>query len=199
MTRSARGETTATRVLDAALAQFAEHGFAGFTIHAIVERSGVSLGSIYHHFGSMDGVAAALYARSMGQLLDAIVVDVERARSARSGIVALVRAYLRFTANHRAAALFIHASSYQGFLPAHVEVIAAAKTERIARLFAWLRPHVEERRIVALPEPLFEALVIGPIAEVARRHLAGVPGFDLRGAETLLSPRIWRAVARGPR
>ena len=196
MKRSARGEGTASRVLDAALELFAREGFEGFTIHAIVEQSGVSLGSIYHHFGSMDGVSAALYARSMAQLLDEIGDALERAKTPRSGITALVRAYLGFTAKKRAAARFIHASAYQAFLPAHASTIHATKAPRLERILAWVRPHVREGTIVALPEPLFEALVIGPIAEVARRNLAGAPGFDLDEAEKLLPPRIWRSIAR---
>lgn len=183
-------------MLDAALELFAREGFEGFTIHAIVRESGVSLGSVYHHFGSMDGLAAALYARSMAALLDALGDALERATSARAGIIAVVRAYLRFTARQRSAARFIHASAYQAFLPAHAAVIHAAKAPRLERIFAWVRPHVREGRIVALPEPLFEALVIGPIAEVARRNLAGAPGFDLAEAERVLPPRIWRAIAR---
>lgn len=199
MTRSARGQNTATRVLDAALELFAREGFDGFTIHAIIRESGVSLGSIYHHFGSMDGLAAALYARSMGELLDAIGDAVTRSKSAKSGVTALVRAYLRFTANHSSAARFIHASAYQSFMPAHAATIAAAKAPRLERIVAWLRPYVHEGEVVAMPEPLFEALVIGPVAEVARRNLAGAPGFDLAEAERLLPPRIWASIACGIR
>lgn len=42
---------TRERVLSSARAVFAELGYAEASIGAIVERSGVSVGSIYHHFG----------------------------------------------------------------------------------------------------------------------------------------------------
>lgn len=196
MTRTTRGADTAARVLDAALALFAREGFDGFTIHAIVAESGVSLGSVYHHFGSMDGVSAALYARSLGALLDDVGDAVTRARTAKSGIAALVRAYLGFTARRSSAARFIHASAHRAFIPAHAPIIAEIVAPRLDRIFAWVRPFVRDGELVALPEPLFEALVVGPVAEVARRWLGGASGIDLADAERALPPRIWAAVAR---
>ena len=63
---------------------------------------------------------------------------------------------LRFTQEHRAAAHFIHASSYASFLPAHAGAIAAAKAPKIEAILAWLRPHVQAGRVVDLPGPLTE-------------------------------------------
>ncbi|MFG1928183.1 hypothetical protein [Cryptosporangium sp. NPDC048952] len=40
--------------------------------------------------------------------------------------------------------------------------------------------------------------IIGPVAETARRYLAGAPGFDLTEASGLLPDRIWLAVRSQP-
>ena len=53
----ARDSSAKDALLDAALAVHAARGPEGFTIHAVVEESGRSLGSLYHHFGSFDGLA----------------------------------------------------------------------------------------------------------------------------------------------
>ncbi len=47
------------QILAAALGAFAEKGFAAATIEDVRERSGASTGSIYHHFGDKEGLAAA--------------------------------------------------------------------------------------------------------------------------------------------
>jgi len=194
--KQSRGEETAARVLDAALGLHEERGHAGFTVHAIAEASGVSLGSLYHHFGSVDGISAALYVGCMSRLMSSLVADVERTKTAKTGIVALTRAYLAFTADHSNEARFIHASSYATFLPTHVDAIQAAKAEPIAKLQRWLAPHVRSGEIVDLAPPLFEMLVIGPVAETARRWLAGGShGIDLAEASRVLPERIWRSVA----
>ena len=190
-----RGEETVARLLDAALEVHETAGRDGFTVQAVVAASGVSLGSLYHHFGSFDGLAAALYARCMGDLLDGIVAAVERARIARTGIRAVVTAYLRFVEDHPDRARFIHASAYASYLPAHAERIAETKAPRMARLAAWLTPHVAAGSIVDLPDPLLEMLLIGPVAELSRRWLAGATDLDLTKAARVLPDRIWASLA----
>jgi AcrR family transcriptional regulator len=194
-----RGEETVQRLLSAALDVYAGKGFEGFTVQAVTAASGVSLGSLYHHFGSFDGLAAALYSRCMSDLLDTLI-DALRApgtAAADAGIRGMVAAYLRFVQEHPAAARFIHASSDARFLPGHAALIAEAKAPRIAAMVEWLRPHVRAGRVVDLPEPLMEMLLIGPVAETTRRWLAGVPGIDPAVAADLLPERIWQSL-RGP-
>src|SRR5258708_1256967 len=100
-----RGEATVDRLLTAALQVYAASGQSGFTVNAVTGASGVSLGSLYHHFGSFDGLAAGLYIRCMEQLFDEMTAAVGRARTARTGVRALVTSYLRFTEEHPDAAL----------------------------------------------------------------------------------------------
>ncbi|MXM68684.1 TetR family transcriptional regulator [Streptomyces sp. HUCO-GS316] len=192
-----RGEETARRLLAAALEVHERKGPDSFTVQAVTASSGISLGSLYHHFGSFDGLAAALYARCMADLLDTLIASLERTRTARTGVRAVVAAYLRFAEEEPAKARFIHASAYAGFLPAHTAAIAAAKAPRIERLQSWARPHAEAGRIVDLPDPLMEMLLIGPVAETARRWLAGDPTIDLKEASRALPERIWQSL-RGP-
>jgi AcrR family transcriptional regulator len=188
-----RGEETRQRLLDAALAVHAAGGAEGFTVHAVVAGSGVSLGSLYHHFGSFDGLAAALYARCMAALLDDIVAALTRTRTPRSGIRAVVTAYLGHVTGNPAGARFIHASAYAAYLPAHVEMIDAVKTPRMARMARWLAPHVAAGAIADLPDPLTEMLLIGPVAELSRRWLNGAD-IDLTRAAKLLPDRIWASL-----
>jgi AcrR family transcriptional regulator len=187
-----RGEETRQRLLDAALAT---HESGDFTVQTVLADSGVSLGSLYHHFGNFDGLAAALYSRCMAELLDQIVDALTRARTARSGVNAVVTAYLDFVATQPAKARFIHASAYAGYLPAHADMIAEMKQPRMARMAAWLAPHVLAGSIVDLPDPLTEMLLIGPVAELSRRWLNGAD-IDLAKAAKLLPSRIWAALSQ---
>jgi AcrR family transcriptional regulator len=188
-----RGEETKQRLLDAALAVHAAGGTEGFTVHAVVAASGVSLGSLYHHFGSFDGLAAALYSRCMAGLLDEIVDALTRTRTPRSGVRAVVTAYLNHVTQNPASARFVHASAYAAYLPAHAETIAAMKTPRMARMAAWLAPHVASSAVVDLPDPLTEMLLIGPVAELSRRWLNGAD-IDLAHAARVLPDRVWAAL-----
>lgn len=52
--------TTQARILDAALNLFAEHGYRGTTVRQIATRADVSPALVIHHFGSKEGLRAAV-------------------------------------------------------------------------------------------------------------------------------------------
>jgi len=74
MARSSRKQ----EILQAALACFTESGVDGTTIEMIRDRSGASIGSLYHHFGNRERIIAALYLEGIGEyaaLLEAGLID----------------------------------------------------------------------------------------------------------------------------
>ncbi|WP_328764648.1 TetR/AcrR family transcriptional regulator [Streptomyces sp. NBC_00272] len=191
MVKQQRGEATVDHVLTTALRVYAESGQQGFTVSAVTAAGKVSLGSLYHHFGSFDGLAAALYTRCMGQLFDEMNEALRRSRTARTGVRALVRAYLRFTVEHRDAALFLHASTYSGYLAGHAEEIRAAKEAKLVPMAEWMRARVERGEIAPLPPALIETMLMGPVSEAARRWLSPTYDLDLAEATRLLPDCIW--------
>ncbi|MEW9549047.1 TetR/AcrR family transcriptional regulator [Nonomuraea sp. NPDC050783] len=191
MTRHGRSAETIGRLLDTAL----ELHPGDFTLRALTARSGVSMGSLYHHFGSLEGLAAALYSRCMAELLDTLVTAVEGAADARDGVRRAVLAYLGFAAGHPDKARFIHAAPYAVDLGPHAGRIAADKAERLERLNGWIRRHMEAGSVAPLPAAQVEMLLIGPVAEVTRRWLAGAPEIDLAEAACVLPERIWRSLS----
>jgi AcrR family transcriptional regulator len=60
MARQVRSEATRRKILDAAVEVFAEVGFAAADRGAIIERTGMTKGAFYHHFDSMEALAAAI-------------------------------------------------------------------------------------------------------------------------------------------
>ncbi|MFD9907343.1 TetR/AcrR family transcriptional regulator [Streptomyces sp. NPDC059063] len=189
-----RGEATVDLLLDSALQVYAESGQQGFTVNAVTAASGVSFGSLYHHFGSFDGLAAALYLRCVDRLCDPVVAAVTRCRTARTGIRAFVTAYLDFTREHRDEALFLHGSAYSGYLTAHARQVMAVKETKFAPIAAWMQPRVAAGEVVPLPAHLIEVLVLGPVAETAHRWLSSTYEVDLDEAARVLPDRIWRSL-----
>jgi len=60
MARQVRSEATRRKILDAAVEVFAEVGFAAADRGTIIERTGMTKGAFYHHFDSMEALAAAI-------------------------------------------------------------------------------------------------------------------------------------------
>ncbi|WP_329206554.1 TetR/AcrR family transcriptional regulator [Streptomyces sp. NBC_00683] len=190
-----RGEETADRLLDAALQVYAESGEQGVTVSALTKASGVSLGSLYHHFGSVDGLMNALLLRWLGRLLAELAAAVERSRAARTGIGALVRTYLTFIQEHPDAARLLHSSYADRLGMAQARQLRDAQEARLSPMTEWVRLHVETGEIAPLSVPLVEALVMGPVVATARRWLSGVDDVDLDQAARILPERIWRSLS----
>jgi len=89
---------TKERILDAAEALLAEHGFAGASMRAITSGAEVNLASVNYHFGSKDALIQAVFARRLGplnrervELLDAL----EGAGDAPPSLERIVEAFVR--------------------------------------------------------------------------------------------------------
>src|SRR5215212_11457876 len=70
--RTARGEKTMRKILDAALAEFGEKGFSESSVVSITSRAKVALGTFYTYFDSKEALFAALV-RDMSSRVEALV------------------------------------------------------------------------------------------------------------------------------
>jgi AcrR family transcriptional regulator len=66
------------KLIKAALVLFADKGFDGVTVRDIAKASGVSIGLITHHFGSKEGLRAAVDEYFMEQMRESLADDVPR-------------------------------------------------------------------------------------------------------------------------
>ncbi|GAA3049794.1 TetR/AcrR family transcriptional regulator [Streptomyces roseofulvus] len=188
-----RGEATVERVLDAALDLYAREGEAGLTVSALTRVSGVSTGSVYHHFGNLHGVISALALRWLGRLLGELGTALVSHQDARSGIEAVVRAYLDFVRTQPAASRLLHSPFADQEGSARASEIRDNQEARLTPIEQWLDGHRKAGAIADLPTPVIESLVLGPVVGMARRWLT-LGDVDLEEAARVLPDRIWRSV-----
>ncbi|MFE9040162.1 TetR/AcrR family transcriptional regulator [Streptomyces sp. NPDC007818] len=189
-----RGEVTVERVLDAALDLYAREGEPGLTVSALTRVSGVSTGSIYHHFGNLHGVVSALALRWLGRLIGELATALTAHQDARSGIEAVVRAYLGFVRDQPAAARLLHSPFADQEGSARAGEIRDNQEARLTPIEQWLDGHRTAGELVDLPSPLIETLVLGPVIGFARRWLT-LGDVDLEEGARVLPDRIWRSVS----
>jgi AcrR family transcriptional regulator len=58
------------RILSAALTEFAEEGYAGASVNAIVKRVGISKGSLFNYFSDKRGLFHFVFERALGTVKD---------------------------------------------------------------------------------------------------------------------------------
>jgi len=99
--RTARGERTLRKILDAARDEFGERGFAETSIVGITQRAGVALGTFYTYFDSKEALFQALVRDMSAQVRDAVGPVLGEGTDALDGERRALEAFLRFARDHR--------------------------------------------------------------------------------------------------
>ena len=91
----ARGEATRAQLIAIATRLFAERGYEGTSIEAVLQEAGVSRGSLYHHFASKQALFEAVLedvaARTGAQTMQAVLAADGPADALRVGCMAWIR------------------------------------------------------------------------------------------------------------
>jgi len=191
--RADRGERQEA-ILCAALDCFTERGFAATTVEEIRKRSGASIGSIYHHFGGKEGLAAELYVEGLRGYQAGLLEALERKPDAEASIRAMVRHHLRWVEGDPSLAKFL-----MGRRETELRLATEARVRELNRDFfprveAWMERRVQSGALRPLPADLWEPVLLGPSQEFARLWLAGRTRISLRRAERELADATWNAV-----
>ena len=99
--RTARGERTLRKILDAARQEFGERGFSDSSIVGITQRAGVALGTFYTYFDSKEVVFQALVRDMSGQVREQVGPVLGKASDALDGERRALEAFLDFVRDHR--------------------------------------------------------------------------------------------------
>jgi len=99
--RTARGERTLRKILDAARDEFGERGFAECSIVAITQRAGVALGTFYTYFDFKESVFQALVRDMSAQVRDHVAPAFKDATDALYAERRALESFLQFARKHR--------------------------------------------------------------------------------------------------
>ena len=175
-------------ILQAALACATELGLEAVSIEGVRARCGASVGSIYHHFGSREGIVAALYVVLFQRQTAAIEAALGAAQTPRAGVEALVHSYLDWVAAYPDQARFMFQARGLAAQSALKTDLTALAQQRNQTLVDWFAPHQAQGAVKALPCELLPSLVMGPVQSYCRAWLSAEAG----GAAGLPSPARFR-------
>src|SRR3954466_4223185 len=99
--RTARGERTLRKILDAAQAEFGGHGFGETSIVGITQRAGVALGTFYTYFDSKEAVFGAVVRDMSVQVRDTAAQAIGDATDTLEGARKGLESFLDFARKHR--------------------------------------------------------------------------------------------------
>jgi AcrR family transcriptional regulator len=158
------------RILEAALHCFSASGIEAASIADICERSGASVGSVYHRFGNKEGIVLVLLAEGLRANLEELRTRLPRCRTARDSVHQVVDALIDWITEHPDLARFIYAHLGQY---GHLDCpqLRAVNDDHAQLLATILDPHRASGALRELPPAVWRSLALGPVHDYARRWL----------------------------
>jgi len=185
-------------ILDAALACITEVGADATTIEMIRERSGASIGSLYHHFGNKERILASLYLEGLRRYAERLDANLAAAAQATECISALVTSYIDWVVENPDWARFILHSRGRIEAGEMGEQLKTSNREHYVRLQTRLQTYREQGCFRDLPPECFASIIIGPAHDMARNWLAGRLSKNLVEYRDMLAETAWLAVRATP-
>ncbi|EWC41692.1 TetR family transcriptional regulator [Pseudomonas stutzeri] len=190
MARSSRKQ----EILQAALGCFTEFGVDATTIEMIRDRSGASIGSLYHHFGNRERIIAALYLEGIGGYAALLESGLIESLDAEACVRLFVTSYVDWVVANPDWARFVLHNRGRVEAGEMGERLREFNREHGLRIAGILRRHREAGAFKPLPKECFVSVVIGPVQDMARNWLAGRSKAPLADYRELLAQIAWDSV-----
>ena len=180
-------------VLNAALECFSERGVDSTTITEIHKRANCSIGSLYHHFGSKEGIAEELFLDGINRLNQGMLRKIRRCTNGRQSVHAVVEYYCEWSTRNQRMARYLHSRDID--FSEHAKArLKQLHRDYIIAVFTWFAPFLESGEMRLLPVDAYVPLISGPIQEYVRRWLSGHHAHAPRQVKQLFAESAWNAV-----
>ncbi len=162
----AEAPTSQNRILNKALELFSSKGYEATSVREICEASGLTKPTLYHFFGSKEGVYRALVEGALNEVHTDLLAELAGPGDSHQRLRGMARRYLAYAQERRDLARFlmalIHnpgsapATDFAGFYRQLLEGVARCLDEGVAR--GELQPGRTDVRLINLMGSLGEAL-----------------------------------------
>ncbi len=150
------------RIVDGALDQLAEGGYASASVAAVARRAGVATGTVYRHFPSKQDLFAEVFRRASQREVDALRSAATRGESAATRLAAWVEAFVRRALAEPVRAYALIAEPVDPAIEAERLTFRRAYADLFA---AALRDAVDSGELPPLDADLTAAAIVGALAE----------------------------------
>ncbi|QZD90471.1 TetR/AcrR family transcriptional regulator [Qipengyuania aurantiaca] len=170
-----RSLKTRVKVLDAARGLIVERGHEQVSLKQICDCSGVSNGSVFHHFGSKEGIVRELFRTERGAYLHTIAQAITAyVGDPCDAFAAGTRAALAYQAANpqryeRLIAEFVDSE----WIRHNADVWLAVAAEEEQPVIRWAAGHFASGALPLFPPAFFQASFLGPVDLLCRAHRQG--------------------------
>ena len=191
-------------ILEQALICFSRNGVEGTSIEMLCQATGASVGSLYHHFGNKDAIAAGVFIEGMADFARLVQSYIEPIQSqqmddymrAEMAVKALVNAnidwieqnpdWARFVFQHRSV---VKQAGQQDKLNHDIKIFYSGFKDLVG-------PLIEQGHLQDFPMGLYRSFISGPVHEYARHYLSGRESKPLSDYREQFTQGAWHAIRR---
>ncbi len=185
------------QIIQTALDCFTYIGLNETTMSVISERSGASIGSVYHHFKSKDQLAAAVYLEGIIEYQKGLVESLTAEQGPREGIRAVVEFHLRWVEQNPRWALYLFRKRNARFMEGTDSEFNELNRSFAAEIGGWFGRHIKAGHIRDLPRDIIISIMLGPCQEFSRLYLTGKNATPVDRAVENISDAVWVALRGG--
>ena len=178
-------------VLDSALYLFAEKGFFNTSIPDIVNHSGVSTGSIYHHFSGKEDIARALYDRHVAEMEQVIAKIEQQHVQAKARCREIILTLFDMTEKEPLVMEYMLHARHQEFMPDIAPVCSSRPFQRMREVVA---KGIIKGEIRHMDTMVAAVSVFGGALKFIQFHLDGILEKPLAGYFDELWANAWVSV-----
>ena len=197
-TRKSQTSALKSRVMEVSLAHFSDVGIEQTNVGDILQDADCSVGSLYHHFGSKEGIAEALFVEGVDHFNAGLLAALLPRRTASTGIKAMVTFCCEWVTDQPQLAAFLLSREIK------LSELARLELREKDRAFGqstydWFAPHVKSGELQALPTGLYMPLICGPTLECSRMWLSGRSARSPGEVAAILAEASWQSVRKSVR
>ncbi len=187
-------ESSADRLLKAALRVFNEIGVNAASIHEICRLADVSIGSAYHHFGSKQGLADALLVNGLSDNNRRLAEQLRRVQGAEAGVRAAVKSVIRWIEDNPELAQFIYMTADSKARDSTGKLLQQVNADYWAMIEDYFKSYVHSGELRRLPLECYAPLILGPVHDYARKYLSGQITVPPSKRADMFADAAWLAV-----
>lgn len=180
------------KVMASALRLFTENGYFNTSIPDIVRDSGVSTGSIYHHFGDKEGIAKNLFDTLVDWMEEALLQIEKKNSSAQDRCRDIIQLLFQITEEEPDMMKFMLHARHKEFLPEEGPICSSRPFQHMREMVA---AGISKGEIQAMDETVAAAAVFGGALRMIQLRLDGILEKPLKDYQDEIWTSAWRSVA----
>jgi len=188
--RQTPGETR-QRIMEAAMRLFVERGYFNTAIPDIVKESGISIGSIYHHFENKQDLAKALYAETLSSFSAEMLRRTEKAQTQGEKLRLLVSFLYELCDADPVRMEYMLFMRHTEIDPDHVPVCLSQPFRTVIH---WLEEGIAQGEVISGNAEILAGIFMGGVLKVVELRLRGVLKTSLTEVKEEAFETAWRAV-----